>query len=157
MCRVENILYDSVSKCIESLKDCSSKSYFVLQLNAQNTQYHSKLRLFIVKLLSTHLLKKFPNLIKDIRIYGSTMEYNACTYSDIDIIIKTNRLNSLLLVELKKIDKSLSEQYCLLLNIKASDWCYMLDAHIINDSPKSPVNPSNAYLEHIYSYEACAV
>ena len=157
MCQVKNILYDSISECIESLKDCPSKSDFVLQLNEKNTHYHSKLRLFIAKLLSTYLIKKFPNLIKDIRIYGSTMEYNACTYSDIDIIIKTNHLDNLLLVELKKIDKVLSKQYCLLLNIKSSDWCYMLDAHIINENPKASVNPSKAYLEHIYSYEACAV
>jgi hypothetical protein len=85
------------------------------------------------------------------------MEYNAGKYSDIDILVHVQMLNSNIIKDIKDLNSKLTGQYYSLIGEIADTFTYLLDIHFLVDCPEGKPNPSRAYLEHILLNESVAV
>lgn len=137
---------NAINFCISSSKDCSSTDDVIGLLKSNSSFIHSKFRFSIAKEIAAFLFKEYPDLVEDVKLYGSTMEYTAAKYSDIDILIQTKEPCLEIKSILKEIDSLLCREYYYLICEDGSEWTYLLDIHVM---PLKGRHPSRALLEHI--------
>ena len=157
MVELNNMIPEAVDFCIRETAGFNTADEVINALKSGNLLLNSKLRQSIARDVTGYLLEKFGRRIKGARLYGSTAEYNACVYSDIDIVFLLTELPENFRQVIADIDKILSESYYRLLDKNESEWSYLLDVHVINDDPYEQRHPSRAYLEHIFMNESVAV
>lgn len=150
----QKIIAKAIGYCLMSSKDYTTHEEIIACLKTQNSIVHSMFRYSIARDVANYLLSSYGCQIKELKLYGSTAEYTAGIYSDIDILIQVNRLSNDLAEALKQIDKFLCKEYYSLLSEDVDEWSYFIDTHIINDDPNEPKHPSRAYLEHILFNES---
>lgn len=157
MVEPKNMIPEAVDFCVRETAGYNNAVEVIDALRSGNLILNSKLRQSIARDVVLYLTEKFGSRIKGARLYGSSAEYNACIYSDIDIVFLLTELPENFRQVITDIDKTLSESYCRLLDKNKSDWSYLLDIHVINDDPCEEKHPSRAYLEHIFINESVAV
>lgn len=154
MMECEQYINNAIEYCLTSIKEYKTREDIIACLKTQNSLIHSKFRFSIAKDIASFLLTRYSSQIKDLKLYGSTAEYMAGIYSDIDLIIHVSNVNDELLKSLKLLNGFLAENYYLLIGASLDEYSYFIDIHIINDDPLEPRHPSRAYLEHIMFNEA---
>ncbi len=153
---IDEIISNAISSCLRSEKGNRSPFYIIEQLKTQNIMLHSRFRYSIASEVSAYILSNYGNLIKCIKLYGSTMEYNAGKYSDIDMLLHVRMMNDSIIQDIKDLNYRLTCQYYRLIGEVADSYTYLMDIHFINDLEEKS-NPSRAYLEHILCNESVAV
>lgn len=149
MIKSKNYVLNALSFCLCSSMEYKHQHEVIASLNTRNTLIHSKFRYSIAKDIANYLISQFPDQIKNINIYGSTMDYNADIYSDIDLLIKTSHLDQRIVKTLKRINILLSYNYYKLISKNWRQESRLLDIHIINDDPAKQKCPSRDCLEYI--------
>ena len=157
MVELNNMIPGAIDFCIRETTGFSTADEVINALKSGNLLLNSKLRQSIARDVAGYLSEKFGSRIKGARLYGSTAEYNACVYSDIDIVFLLTELPENFRQVIADMDKILSESYYRLLEKNESDWSYLLDIHVINEDPYVQRHPSMAYLEHIFMNGSVAV
>lgn len=152
-----NMIPEAIDFCIRETSGFNTADEVIAALKSGNLLLNSKLRQSIARNVTGYLTEKFGSRIKGARLYGSTAEYNASIYSDIDIVFVLTELPENFRQIIADIDKTLSEFYYRLLDKNESEWSYLLDIHVINDDPYEERHPSQAYLEHIFMNGSVAV
>jgi predicted nucleotidyltransferase len=142
---------------MESSKDLSNYQDVISCLKARNTLVHSKFRYSIAKDIARLLTADFKGFVRDIKLYGSTAEYTAGIYSDIDIIIRVKSKSRNMEEMLKLLDTELCKEYFGLLSEDISEYCYLIDPKIINEDPLEPMHPSRSYLEYIFNNDSISL
>jgi predicted nucleotidyltransferase len=154
-------LHVFISSAIEfcSAKSNGSRSQkeVIELLKTQDISTHSEFRYSIARDVTQYIFQNYGNVIKDVRLYGSTMEYTAGKYSDIDILIRTERQGFEIYENLKMLDKILVSEYFNLIEEDFDQYMYLLDIHIIDDNLRNQSNPSKAYLLQILQNESVAI
>lgn len=153
----EGYIANAVTFCLATSRDLSSFQDVVEHLKTHDSIIHSKFRYSIARDIAVYLFDTFGDMIRDLRLYGSTMEYTAGIYSDIDMIVCVQKLSDTLRDTLKQLDNRLSAMYYRLIGKDEGEWSYLLDMHILSENPGERSDPSRAYLEHIASCESVAV
>lgn len=154
---LNDMIPEAIDFCIRETVGFNSADEVINALKSGNLILNSKLRQSIARNVAGYLSEKFAGRLKGARLYGSTAEYNAGVYSDIDLVFLVTELPGNFRQVIEDIDKTLSESYYRLLEKNESEWSYLLDVHVINDDPKEQRHPSRAYLEHIFLNESIEV
>lgn len=157
MVEPNNMIPEAVDFCIRDTMGFSTSDEVIDGLKSGNLILNSKLRRSLAKGVAGYLSVKFGSRIKAVRLYGSTVEYNACVYSDIDIVVLVSELPEDFSQVISDLDKTLSCSYCRLIDKNEDEWSYLLDVHVINEDPYLQKHPSREYLEHIFRNESVAV
>lgn len=125
-----------------------------VRLKSNDTSIHSRFRNSVACDLARYILNTYGILVKSVKLYGSTMEYNAGKYSDIDIVIHVDGQGKKILEDVKRLDRLLTEEYYSLIDEIPDIYSYLIDAHIIDESSKNQRDTSFEYLNHILAYES---
>jgi predicted nucleotidyltransferase len=157
MSEYPDFLQKAIHFCINSSKEYTNYEAIVACLKTQDSMIHSRFRYSIARDFALFLYNIFGDIIINFKLYGSTMEYNAGIYSDIDLIIQVKSANEKLFDTIKSINQHLSEKYYQMIEEAPSEWSYLLDTHIINNDPNEQVHPSKAYLEYIISNDSVEI
>lgn len=128
----------------------------ITALKEQDTILHSRFRYFIAEKVSKYLLESFGSIIMDIRLYGSTMEYNAGKYSDIDLIIVAEKMGEEIKASLKELDRLITAEYYHMIGEEADQYSYILDGHIIDESYQEH-DSSKSYLISIFNNDSVSL
>ena len=154
MFRYCEFIRSALDYCIDCSKDYNEHDEVIACLKTYDNMIHSKFRYSIAKDIARFLYSNYHAQIKSLRLYGSTMEYTAGKFSDIDIIIRVEFSSENLCKSLKDLDKQLCKDYYRLLSEEISEYSYFIDPHIINDDPANKALSSMAYLEYIVNNDS---
>ena len=154
MIDLEKTVINALAFCIEGTSEFRTQADVIAGLNRGNYTVNSRLRRYIARDVAGYLSEKYGSRIKASRLYGSTADYTACTFSDIDMIVLVTDLPADFSKTIAEMDQILSDAYYSLLGKDAGDRSYLLDLHVINEDPDVRIQPSKAYLEHILLYES---
>ncbi|MDP4092613.1 MAG: hypothetical protein Q8920_04560 [Bacillota bacterium] len=155
MLDIKKLLTDAVDFCSSANRtDLISENKSGL-LKSQDRIVHSKFRYSIARDIASYIILNYGYIVKNIKLYGSTMEYNAGKYSDIDLIIHVESMGREIREDIKSIDKLLVEGYYSMIEENDSPE-YLMDVQIIDDGD-SNINPSAAYLKYIMMNDSVLV
>ena len=154
---IRNIVSEALTDCLSLSKTYNTAQDVIEDLKTQNSFVHSKFRSSIAKGIAKYMLRRFGQTIRNIRLYGSVMEFRAGKYSDIDMIVRVEKLDDELVDNLKSIDRLLSKEYFRLIGEDCGNYFYFIDIKIIDDDPGKQVHPARAYLEYIMANDSVAV
>lgn len=148
------ILPNAMAYCLSASRQFESIEEISICLQTQDCLVHSRFRQSVARDIASLLSAEFGSQILDIKLYGSTMEYTAGKYSDIDMLIQVTHLSHDLLVTLKELSQYLCSEYYRLIGQEADAYAYLLDIHILNTDPNAAHQPSQAYLTYIYHHNS---
>lgn len=151
------MLSNAIEYCSNSSNGKKTTSDVLEELKTQDNIIHSRFRNSIARDIYKHIVCNYGSLIKEVRLFGSTMEYNAGKYSDIDIIIRVEKAGSEILENIKRLNRILTEEYYYLIQEKIDQYSYLIDPHIIDDGSFNRPDPSKAYLEYIIKNDSIAI
>ena len=154
---MNEIISNAIEYCCNSSYHCKNASDIVERLKTQDNIVHSRFRNSIASDINNYIVHNYGNVIKDIRLFGSTMEYQAGKYSDIDIIVHVENFGGEILESIKRLDLLLTNEYYGLIQEAIDQYSYLIDPHIIDDNLKSQPDPSKAYLMHIIKNDSMAI
>lgn len=143
-------IQNALDYCIASSREYNKYDDIITCLRTHDSTLHSKFRHSIAEDIAKLLYIRYGGQIKDLKLYGSTMQYEAGMFSDIDIIIKVKYPSDDLINTLKKLDKMLCKEYYRLICEEMSEYTYFLDPHIIDENPYAEAKMSKPYLEYIF-------
>lgn len=153
MANYGNILTKALERCSTGSRDSGGVEEIVAGLKRRNRHMHSSLRQAVAGELADILTQSFGSKIKAIHLYGSTIEFNADLYSDVDIVIIASEASEEIRSFIKEADEHIREEYFLMLSLPGNSSSYLIDAHIIDESKKTP-DPSRAYLLSILEQDS---
>lgn len=153
-------MLDAKKAILNAIEYCyaSSNKYKTLweiaeNLKTQDSMLHSRFRYSIANDIAKHIMSSYGYVIKDIKLYGSTMEYKAGKYSDIDLIIHVEKMGEEIRDSMKRLDYLLMQEYYLLIAEETDQYGYLIDVHIIDESLYIHDN-SKEYLMYILNYDS---
>ncbi|MCX7708276.1 MAG: hypothetical protein N2484_00335 [Clostridia bacterium] len=150
-------IFNAIEFCLSTSKECSSFEDIVTCLRSQNTLIHSKFRYALAKDIARFFSVHFGDCVKGMNLYGSTLEYTAGMYSDIDLILHVSFLDAEILRTIKELNRFLTDSYYRLLGQISDELSYFIDVHIINDDPSEQIPPSKSYLQYILQNDSVAL
>jgi predicted nucleotidyltransferase len=148
---------NAIEFCLSLYNGQKTQSEIIELLKTQDNLTHSNFRYSIVRDVTRYIYLNYGNIIKNVRLYGSTMEYNAGKYSDIDMVIQVEKLGYEIYENLKRLDKLLVSDYFNLLEEDFDEYMYLIDIHIIDDNLQSQADPSKSYLLQILQNESVTI
>ncbi|MCX8128698.1 MAG: nucleotidyltransferase domain-containing protein [Clostridia bacterium] len=157
MINCEAFINNAIEFCLKSLKGYSDTNEIVNCLTTHNSLLHSRFRYSIARDIAKLLFSIYPDHVKAVKLYGSTMEYTAGVFSDIDIVIHVNHFSNEMHDTIKTLNLELSEKYFILIGKAPEEWSYFIDIHVINSDPSQKALSSRAYLEYILHNESIEI
>lgn len=153
MLDIKKAILNAVEYCYTSSNKDKTLSEIAENLKTQDSMLHSRFRHSIANDIAKYIMSCYGYAIKDIKLYGSTMEYKAGKYSDIDLIVRVERMGEEIRDSLKRLDYLLMHEYYLLIGEETDQYSYLIDAHIIDESLYAHDN-SKEYLMYILNYDS---
>jgi predicted nucleotidyltransferase len=148
MLDIKRTISNAIEYCYVYSKKEKTLAEIAESLKSQDCMLHSRFRYSIAIDIAKYVIGCYGYAIKDIKLYGSTMEFNAGKYSDIDLIIHVETMGEEIQKDMKILDHLITQEYYLLIGEKTDQNVYMIDIHIIDESLYTH-NSSKAYLIHI--------
>lgn len=157
MVGTHEFITNAIQFCIADSTGCKTQKDVIELLKTQDSLTHSKFRYSIAKDVTQFVFSNYGNIIKNTRLYGSTMEYTASKFSDIDMIIHVENSGMEIFNSLKKLDKILVSEYYNLIGEDVDQYTYLLDIHIVDEYMRNKIDPSKSYLLQILQNESVAI
>jgi len=154
---MHEFISNAIEFCLILSNEKKSETEIIELLKTQDNFTHSKFRYSIARDVTQYIYSNYGDMIKNIRLYGSTMDNTAGKYSDIDMVIQVEKMGYKIYENLKKLDRILVTEYFNLIDEAFDEYMYLMDIHIIDESLRSQQDPSRSYLLQILDYESIAI